>query len=75
MPAPPADGWARLDAHRDEVLPILAATYGGDAKLWLRRWRLYFLAMEGMFGYEEGQVWGVSQYRLKPVIVKPGPQA
>ena len=61
------DWLARFDARRDEIMPILTTSYGEDAKLWLRRWRLYFLATEGLFGYEEGQVWGVTHYRLKPV--------
>lgn len=51
----------RLDARRDEALPVLAATYGErDATTWLRRWRVFFLACEVCFGYADGAVWGVS---------------
>jgi cyclopropane-fatty-acyl-phospholipid synthase len=32
--------------------------------VWRRRWRLFFLAVAGLFGHAGGEVWGVSQYRL-----------
>ena len=38
-----------------------------DAPLWRRRWRLFFLATEGLFGDSNGEEWGVSHYRLRPV--------
>ncbi len=39
---------------------------GLDAGLWKRRWRLFFLAVAGLFGDSGGEVWGVSHYRLAP---------
>ena len=44
--------------------------YGKDAALWYRRWRLFFLASEGLFGYANGNVWGVSHYRLTPALLQ-----
>jgi cyclopropane-fatty-acyl-phospholipid synthase len=58
---------ANFDAHRDAVDALLAETYGAEAAIWRRRWRLFFLAVAGLFGHEDGAVWGVSQYRLAPV--------
>ena len=55
-----------LDSHRSEVERILASVYGADAGLWHRRWRLFLLATEGLFGYADGTEWGISHYRLKP---------
>ena len=55
-----------FDDNIDAVRCILAEVYGRDAGLWLRRWRLFFLATEGLFGHSDGNVWGVSHYRLKP---------
>ncbi|HEX2536860.1 MAG TPA: cyclopropane-fatty-acyl-phospholipid synthase family protein [Pseudolabrys sp.] len=55
-----------FDDNAVAVRRILAAVYGKDAALWSRRWRLFFLATEGLFGYADGKVWGVSHYRLKP---------
>jgi len=56
-----------FDDNAGAVRRLLAEVYGTDAALWLRRWRLFFLATEGLFGYANGTVWGVSHYRLKPV--------
>lgn len=62
-----ARDWLRnLDANREEALQTLKPVYGGKAELWLQRWRLFFLATEGLFGYGQGDHWGVSHYRLRP---------
>jgi cyclopropane-fatty-acyl-phospholipid synthase len=45
---------------------VLKGVYGRDAKLWQRRWRLFFLATMGLFGHAAGEEWGVSHYRLTP---------
>lgn len=56
----------RFDANRDAVDAVLADVYGRDAALWRRRWRLFYLATEGLFGHAGGAEWGVSHYRLAP---------
>jgi cyclopropane-fatty-acyl-phospholipid synthase len=62
-----AEDWlANYDAREDEIIPVLKRVYGTDAKLWHRRWRLFFLATAGMFGHADGTEWGVSHYRLRP---------
>lgn len=55
-----------FDANRARLAPILRETYGAQAPLWARRWRLFFLATEGLFGHAQGDVWGVGHYRLAP---------
>lgn len=55
-----------FDDNAAVIRGIMARVYGKDATLWLRRWRLFFLATEGLFGYANGSVWGVSHYRLRP---------
>ncbi|ARM91656.1 cyclopropane-fatty-acyl-phospholipid synthase protein (plasmid) [Rhizobium sp. CIAT894] len=55
-----------FDRNRDAIRPIFTATYGRDAALWMRRWRLFFLATAGLFGHADGRDWGVSHYRLRP---------
>jgi cyclopropane-fatty-acyl-phospholipid synthase len=62
-----ADYWLRnLDQRRDQVLLILAETYGqNQAKRWLQRWRIFFLACSELWGYRNGEEWMVSHYRLK----------
>ena len=56
---------ANFDANREEIDEVLRKTYGGDAALWRKRWRLFFLATEGLFGDCDGKEWGVSHYRLR----------
>ena len=60
------DWLARFDANIDKIRPILKETYGADAGLWERRWRMFFLATAGLFGWQDGVPWAVSHYRLKP---------
>jgi cyclopropane-fatty-acyl-phospholipid synthase len=58
--------WLRnFDAHEPEITTVLRGVYGAEAPVWRRRWRLFFLATAGLFGFQEGQEWGVSHYRLK----------
>lgn len=57
---------ANFDANRRAIAPILREVYGADAGLWRRRWRLFYLATEGLWGHARGREWGVSHYRLKP---------
>ncbi len=56
----------RLDQNDADVRKVLGQTYGADAAVWRRRWRLFFLATEGLFGHDGGSVWGVTHYRLAP---------
>jgi cyclopropane-fatty-acyl-phospholipid synthase len=58
---------ANFDAHRDEIEAVLRNVYGSDTELWMRRWRWFFLATAGLFGYADGSEWGVSHYRMKAV--------
>jgi cyclopropane-fatty-acyl-phospholipid synthase len=61
------DWLANFDAHHDEIESILRKVYGDDTNLWMRRWRWFFLATAGLFGYAGGSEWGVSHYRMKAV--------
>lgn len=60
------DWLANMDANRPAIRKIFEATYGEDASLWVRRWRLFFLATAGLFGHADGEEWGVSHYLLRP---------
>jgi len=61
------EAWlANLDARRDAVLPVLAATYGEEnARRWWRRWRLFFLGCSELFACGGGGEWGVSHTRFR----------
>jgi len=63
-----ANDWlANMDRNERAVAQVLQPVYGDDAKLWQRRWRLFFLATAGLFGHRAGEEWGVSHYLLRPV--------
>jgi len=62
-----AKAWLKnLESHRKEIMPILEEVYGTpNASRWFQRWRIFFIACEELWGYESGQEWLVSHYRLK----------
>ncbi|MFN3348807.1 SAM-dependent methyltransferase [Pseudorhodoplanes sp.] len=61
------DWLANFDARREEIERVLRGIYGADTPIWLRRWRIFFLATAGMFGHAGGKEWGVSHYRMRAV--------
>ncbi len=61
------DWLANFDAHTDEIEAVLRNVYGASTALWMRRWRWFFLATSGLFGYADGSEWGVSHYRMRAV--------
>jgi cyclopropane-fatty-acyl-phospholipid synthase len=61
------DWLANFDRNQAAVDAVLGDVHGSAARLWKRRWRLFFLATAGLFGEGGGKVWGVSHYRLRAV--------
>jgi cyclopropane-fatty-acyl-phospholipid synthase len=54
-----------FDRNEAQIDVILREVYGDNAALWKRRWRLFYLATEGLFGHAGGSEWGVKHYRLR----------
>ncbi|RYU63105.1 class I SAM-dependent methyltransferase [Methylolobus aquaticus] len=52
------------EEHRNRILPVFRAVYGTDAQRWWQRWRIFFIACSELFGYRNGEEWGVSHYRF-----------
>ncbi len=61
-----SEAWLEnLHLHRDEIMSILEKVYGKiDAIRWFHRWKVFFLAVAELFGYDKGSEWGVSHYLL-----------
>ena len=58
-----AEAWLRnLDGARAALMPLMASTYGDAADAWWQRWRLFFMSVAELFGYDDGQQWWVSHY-------------
>lgn len=61
-----AEHWLEnMDRNDVAVKQIFRGVYGETADLWINRWRLFFLATSGLFGYDNGREWGVSHYLLR----------
>ena len=51
------------DASRNEILKIFDHCYGKhQSKLWLQRWRIFFMACEELWNFDQGQEWIVGHY-------------
>ena len=59
---------AGMDGNRTAILEIFKQGYGEkDAAIWVQRWRMFYMAVAELFGYADGNEWGVGHYRF----VKP----
>ena len=56
------DWLKNFDAHRAEIESLLRGVHGEATDLWIRRWRWFFLATAGLFGYADGSEWGAVSY-------------
>jgi cyclopropane-fatty-acyl-phospholipid synthase len=55
-----------LDQRKEDVMPVLASTYGDDeADRWFMRWRMFFMACEELFRFRGGREWFVSHYLFR----------
>ena len=68
-----SNAWlAQMDAHRDELRPILERTYGvGETTRWSVRWRTFFMACAELFGFRGGDEWLVGHYRFRKAGLNP----
>ena len=58
-----SEAWLRnMDDNRSALWPLFERAYGSEAGVWWQRWRLFFLSVAELFGFENGQQWWVSHY-------------
>ncbi|MEE4295265.1 MAG: cyclopropane-fatty-acyl-phospholipid synthase family protein [Wenzhouxiangella sp.] len=53
-----------MDARRSEVSKVMQSAYGDQADLWRQRWRMFFMACEELFAFDDGNAWLVAHYRF-----------
>jgi len=64
------EAWLVLADEKQAALTrLLDEIYGkGQGKIWLQRWRMFFMACAELFNYGGGEEWFVAHYRFaKPV--------
>lgn len=63
-----SEAWLeKMDQHRSEIMKLFRETYGEkEAVRWFNRWRVFFLAVAELFGYDQGKEWDVTHYLLSP---------
>ena len=62
-----ANAWLdNIDKNNKKAIQTLESIYGkNDAKKWLQRWRIFFIACAELWGYNDGDEWRVSHYLFK----------
>lgn len=62
-----AEHWLQnMDAHRAEIMPLFARTYGaGQAVKWWAYWRVFYLACAELWKFRDGEEWHVSHYLFR----------
>ena len=62
-----AEHWLQnMDAHRTELMPLFAETYGArDAVKWWAYWRVFYLACAELWNFRDGEEWHVSHYLFR----------
>lgn len=59
------EAWlSKQDQQESTVMKHFSNAYGDDAKLWIQRWRIFYLACSELFAYNEGKEWLVMHYLL-----------
>ena len=59
------EAWlSKQDQQEDIIKEQFSKTYGKDTKLWIQRWRLFYLACSELFAYNDGNEWLVMHYLL-----------
>ncbi|MDJ0521978.1 MAG: cyclopropane-fatty-acyl-phospholipid synthase family protein, partial [Planctomycetota bacterium] len=56
-----------VDRHKDELIRLLDESGGPvPGAVALRRWRVFFMACEELWAYDQGREWFVSHYLFRP---------
>jgi len=62
------EAWLQLQDEKEKaIFPEFVRTYGSEeaARLWIQRWRIFYMACSELFRYNDGQEWMVSHYLFR----------
>lgn len=59
-----ANHWLEhMDSRKREIMDVFCKGYGdAHAAIWFQRWRMFYMAVAELFGYDGGNQWGVGHY-------------
>lgn len=61
-----AERWLEnMDRSRDKIIGSFRPVYGDEAHKWFHRWRVFYISCAELFGYNNGNEWGVTHYLFK----------
>lgn len=54
---------AGMDGNKAAIMKVFREGYGEkEAAIWFNRWRMFYMAVAELFGYNHGNEWGVGHY-------------
>ena len=56
-----------MDSNKKEITQIFKDIYGKDHKLWCQYWRIFFIAVAELFGYQKGNQWLINHYLFEKI--------
>lgn len=61
-----SNAWlANTDHNKEAILTLFQKVYGDtEGKVWLQRWRIFFMSCAELFGLNNGNEWLVAHYRF-----------
>jgi cyclopropane-fatty-acyl-phospholipid synthase len=62
------EAWLELQDQKErDIMPVFEKTYGSPeaARLWIQRWRMFYMACSELFRYQGGSEWMVSHYLFR----------
>jgi cyclopropane-fatty-acyl-phospholipid synthase len=61
-----AEHWLlNTDANAAQIDQIFKQSYGDSFRTWRQRWRMFYMAVSELFGYDNGNQWGVTHILMK----------
>jgi len=53
------------DKRREKIMEIFQQFYGDEGELWFNRWRIFWMACEELFAYNEGEEWFIGHFLME----------